>query len=588
LSFQLKSPEPKGDQPKAILSLVAGLRNDIRHQVLHGVTGSGKTLTLANIIHHVERPTLILSPVKTLVTQTQEALRSYFVDAAVCRFVSDYDIYRPQGYDLFDDKYSPKRAKLDAEITRCRMSTILALVTGRRDVVVVASVSALFPLGSPEMHRRNLITLAVGETLDIDEFVDRLSAMRYQRQKPGSPLKSSQFRDHGDSVEVFSPAEALPYEIEFQGNVIEKIYTVDAATGGVIREHERVVVPMAYVFILPDERIEPATNAIGRERTQQIKKLRSQGNELAIQRLVARTDYDTRMLEERGWCPSMENYHSALADLPSGTPPFTLFDYFPEDYLLVVDESHKTVSDIKGLAASDRTRKLGLIEHGSALPSALNYRPLTFTEWEERAKQVVFLSATPGEYELSKAGRHIVTQVIRPTFVPDPEVKLVPKRGQMQRIEAEIRQRVDVGERALVMVRTIKQAESVAEHLSSCGFRCKSVHSKQSTKTRGEVLKQLRDGDLDMVVGIGLLREGLDVPAVSLVAILDADGCFRSESSLLQFIGRAARNENGKVLLFCGTVTGWMQRAITATRKRREFQLEYNRAHRIVVRRAGE
>jgi len=579
--FQLVSPfQPAGDQPQAIERLVEGLRAGRRHQVLMGVTGSGKTFTMANVIQAMQRPTLVMSHNKTLAAQLYSEFKEFFPHNAVSYFVSYYDYYQPEAYIPQRDIYIEKDASINKEIDRLRLAATSSLVS-RRDVIIVASVSCIYGLGSPEDYRKMMVGLALGQTVDRDEVLSRLVDIQYERNDVA--LEPGKFRVRGDCVEIYPTYEEFALRIEFWGDEIEQLSHVNPTTGEVIDRQEQLFIYPAKHFVLPEERIAGAVAEIKAELKERLEEFRGQGKLLEAQRLSARTRFDLEMLQEVGYCPGIENYSRPLSGRPPGSPPDTLFSFFPDDFLLFVDESHVTVPQIRGMHAGDHNRKVTLVEHGFRLPSALDNRPLRFEEWEERARQVVYVSATPGPWELEKAGGEIVEQVIRPTGLLDPVVEVAPARGQVPHLLEQIRQRAAAGQRVLVTTLTKRLAEDLAFYFSKQEVRCKWLHSELDAFERVELLRDLREGHFDVLVGVNLLREGLDLPEVSLVAILDADkeGFLRSETSLMQTIGRSARNVDAKVILYADTVTDSMQRAIDETRRRRAMQEEYNRQHGI-------
>jgi excinuclease ABC subunit B len=581
LVFQLEAPfQPAGDQPQAIEALIAGIRAERRHQVLMGVTGSGKTFTMANVIQAVQRPTLVMSHNKTLAAQLYSEFREFFPRNAVHYFVSYYDYYQPEAYIPQRDIYIEKDAAINNDIDRLRLAATSALMT-RRDVIVVASVSCIYGLGSPEDYRSMMVSLEVGRRADRDEILARLVDIQYERND--IEFASGKFRVRGDCVEVWPSYEEFAFRIEFWGDEVEQLSVINPVSGEIIGREPRLFVYPSKHFVLPEERIENAVGEIRKELSGRLEELKQQGKLLEAQRLNARTRFDLEMLQQVGYCPGIENYSRPLSGRPPGTPPDTLFSYFPDDFLLFVDESHVTVPQVRGMHAGDHNRKVTLVEHGFRLPSALDNRPLMFDEWEARVPQAVYVSATPGPYELEKTGGEVVEQVIRPTGLLDPEIEVAPARTQVPHLLEHIRQRAKVGERVLVTTLTKRLAEELAAYFSQKDVRCKWLHSELDAFERVELLRDLREGQFDVLVGVNLLREGLDLPEVSLVAILDADkeGFLRSETSLMQTIGRSARNVNAKVLLYADTVTDSMQRAIEETRRRRKMQQEYNQEHGI-------
>jgi len=581
LQFQLHSPfEPAGDQPAAIKSLVAGLREKRDEQVLMGVTGSGKTFTMANVIQQVQRPTLVLSHNKTLAAQLYSEFREFFPHNAVSYFVSYYDYYQPEAYIPQRDIYIEKDASINEGIDRMRLATTSALVS-RRDVIVVASVSCIYGLGSPEDYKEMMVGLRVGQNLDRDDVLSRLVDIQYERNDT-DPARGK-FRVRGDCVEIWPSYEEFSFRVEFWGDEIEKLSIIDPTSGEAISSLEEVFVYPAKHFVLPEERIERAVDEIRKELSGRLEQFRSDGRMLEAQRINARTRFDLEMMMEVGYCPGIENYSRILAGRSAGDPPSTLLDFFPKDYLLFIDESHATVSQIGAMYAGDRSRKETLVEHGFRLPSALDNRPLKFDEFQERTNQIVYVSATPAKFELERTGGEIVEQVIRPTGLLDPKIEVVPARGQVPHLLEQIRERTASGERVLVTTLTKRMAEDLASFYCEQGVQCKWLHSELDAFERVELLRDLRLGKFEVLVGINLLREGLDLPEVSLVAILDADkeGFLRSETSLMQTIGRAARNVNSKVILYGDKVTKSMQRAIDETIRRRKLQQEYNEKHNI-------
>ncbi|QDS99743.1 excinuclease ABC subunit UvrB [Adhaeretor mobilis] len=581
MEFRLESPfEPAGDQPAAIKDLVKGLNAKEREQILMGVTGSGKTFTMANIIQQVQRPTLVLSHNKTLAAQLYSEFKEFFPHNAVSYFVSYYDYYQPEAYIPQRDIYIEKDASINEEIDRMRLSTTSSLVS-RRDVIVVASVSCIYGLGSPEDYKEMMVGLRVGQNVDRDDVLSRLVDIQYQRND--TDPERGKFRVRGDCVEIWPAYEEFSYRIEFWGDEIEKLSFIDPTSGETIDDQEEIYIYPAKHFVLPEARVERAVDSIRKELSGRLELFREQGKMLEAQRLNARTRFDIEMMMEVGYCPGVENYSQPLSGRPPGEAPSTLFDFFPKDMLLFVDESHVTVPQIGAMYAGDRSRKTTLVEHGFRLPSALDNRPLKFEEWQERIGQVVYVSATPSKYELGQTGGEVVEQVIRPTGLLDPVIELVPASGQVPHLLEEVKKRTALGERVLVTTLTKRLAEDLANYLCEQGVLAKWLHSELDAFERVDLLRDLREGKFDVLVGINLLREGLDLPEVSMVAILDADkeGFLRSETSLMQTIGRAARNVNSKVILYGDKVTNSMQKAMDETERRRKIQHEYNQQHGI-------
>jgi excinuclease ABC subunit B len=579
--FKLVAPFlPAGDQPEAIESLVGGLKEERKHQVLVGVTGSGKTFTMANVIQQMQRPTLVMSHNKTLAAQLYAEFKEFFPYNAVSYFVSYYDYYQPEAYIPQRDIYIEKDASINQEIDRLRLAATSALVS-RRDVIVVASVSCIYGLGSPDDYRAMMVGLRPGDMADRDGVLARLVDIQYERNDV--EFTPGKFRVRGDCVEVWPTYEQFAFRIEFWGDEVEQLSYINPTSGEVLSRQEALYIYPAKHFVLPEERIAQAVDDIKAELDQRLTQLKDNGKLLEAQRLNARTRFDLEMLQEVGYCPGIENYSRPLSGRPPGSAPDTLFSFFPDDFLLFVDESHVSVPQIRGMFAGDHNRKVTLVEHGFRLPSALDNRPLQFDEWEKRVKQVIFVSATPGPYELEQTGGRVVEQVIRPTGLLDPEIEVAPARTQVPHLLGQIRARAAAGDRVLVTALTKRLAEDLAAYFSKQDVRCKWLHSELDAFERVELLRDLRLGQFDVLVGVNLLREGLDLPEVSLVAILDADkeGFLRSETSLMQTIGRSARNVNAKVILYADTVTNSMQRAIDETARRRKLQEAYNREHGI-------
>jgi excinuclease ABC subunit B len=581
VDFQLVSPfRPAGDQPQAIAALIDGLRAGRRQQVLMGVTGSGKTFTMANVIAAVQRPTLVLSHNKTLAAQLYSEFKEFFPRNAVHYFVSYYDYYQPEAYIPQRDIYIEKDASINQEIDRMRLAATSALVS-RRDAIVVASVSCIYGLGSPDDYKSMMVGLRRGQQIDRDEMLRKLIDVQYERND--IDFQRSKFRVRGDCVEVWPSYEEFAYRIEFWGDEVEQLSLINPTSGEIIDRQEQLFIYPAKHFVLPEERISAAVATIKQELEDRLEQLRSAGKLLEAQRLNARTRFDLEMMQEVGYCPGIENYSRPLSGRPPGSTPDTLYNFFPDDYLLLVDESHATVPQVRGMFNGDSARKTTLVEHGFRLPSALDNRPLKFEEWEAKIKQAIFVSATPGPYELGKTGGEFVEQIIRPTGLLDPVIEVSPARGQVQHLLGQIKERTAAGERVLVTTLTKRLAEDLSFYLSEQKIRCKWLHSELDAFERVELLRDLRSGRFDALVGVNLLREGLDLPEVSMVAILDADkeGFLRSETSLMQTIGRAARHVNAKVILYADAVTESMQRAIDETSRRRTLQEEYNRQHGI-------
>ena len=579
--FELDAPfKPAGDQPQAIEALVKGLHQGSHPQVLMGVTGSGKTFTMANVIQQLQRPTLVISHNKTLAAQLYSEFKEFFPRNAVHYFVSYYDYYQPEAYIPQRDIYIEKDASINAEIDRLRLASTSALVS-RSDVIIVASVSCIYGLGSPEDYRRMVVSLVKGATLDRDEMLARLVDIQYDRNDIG--FERGRFRVRGDCVEIWPSYEEFAYRIEFWGDEIEQLSIIHPAGGDVISRHDSLYIYPAKHFVMPEERIQQAIGSIRDELEARLEELRSHGKLLEAQRLNARTRFDLEMLAEVGTCPGIENYSRPLSGRGPGETPQTLYDFFPSDFLVIIDESHVTIPQIRAMYAGDRSRKMTLVEHGFRLPSALDNRPLKFEEWEEKVRNVIFVSATPAEYELERSGGEVVEQIIRPTGLLDPVIEIVPARGQVQHLLEQIRERSAMGERTLVTALTKRLAEDLSAYLSEQGVACKWLHSELDAFERVELLRDLREGRFEALVGVNLLREGLDLPEVSLVAILDADkeGFLRSETSLIQTIGRSARNVNARVILYADKVTESMKNAIDETRRRRALQQEYNERHGI-------
>ncbi len=574
--------KPAGDQPEAIRQLTEGILRGDKHQVLLGVTGSGKTFTMSNVIANVNKPTLIISPNKTLAAQLYSEFKSFFPDNSVEFFISYYDYYQPEAYVVKSDLYIEKDFSVNEEIDRLRLKATTSLIEGRRDVIIVASVSCIYGIGSPDQYARQILFVNKGQTLDRKNFLRKLVDIHFVRND--FEFSRGTFRARGDVVEIipaYEDEEAI--RIEFWDDEVERISLIDSITGNFIKEVDSVPVYPAKHFITTQEQLRRAIKTIEEELQERLKYFRAEEKYLEAQRLEQRTRYDIEMMKEIGYCSGIENYSRHLDGRAPGSRPACLLDYFPEDYLLIIDESHVTVPQIRGMYNGDRARKETLVEYGFRLPSALDNRPLKFDEFEALTNQVVYVSATPGPYELEKTKGVVVEQVIRPTGLLDPEIEVRPVKGQIDDLIGEIRNRVAKNERVLVTTLTKKMAEDLSDYLDKINIKVRYIHSDIDALERVEIIRDLRIGDFDVLVGVNLLREGLDLPEVSLVAIIDADkeGFLRSERSLMQTAGRTARNVDGKVIMYADTVTNSMKKTIDETNRRRKLQLEYNKKHGI-------
>ncbi len=582
MEFQLAGDYvPRGDQPQAIEQLVAGCREGAAHQVLLGVTGSGKTYTMAQVIAQSGRPALVLAHNKTLAAQLYHEFKTFFPHNAVEYFVSYYDYYQPEAYVPAADVYIEKEATINQELDRLRLAATRSLFE-RRDVVIVASVSCIYGLGSPEAYYGMLLHLDKGQSITRDQITRKLVDILYERA--GVEFASGTFRVRGDTIEVWPSYEDQAYRIELWGQTVESLAAIDPLTGQVRRSYDRLpIYPKSHYVITPQTR-ERALDSILRELGEWKPALEAQGKRMEAQRLEQRTRFDLEMMREIGYCHGIENYSRHFTGRQPGEPPPTLLDYLPADTLIFLDESHQTVPQLRGMYAGDRSRKQVLVNYGFRLPSALDNRPLNFEEFESRMEQVIYVSATPGPYELARAGGEVIEQVIRPTGLLDPAAEVRPSRGQVENLLAEIRARAARQERVLVTTLTKRMAEDLAEYYREAGVRCRYLHSEIETLERIKILRDLRRGEYDVLIGINLLREGLDLPEVSLVAILDADkeGFLRSTGSLIQTMGRAARHVHGQALLYADTVTDSMRRALEETARRRALQAAYNAENHII------
>jgi excinuclease ABC subunit B len=575
--FEVVSPfKPEGDQPQAIDKLARGVTDERRKfQTLMGVTGSGKTFTMAHTVERVNRPTLVISHNKTLAAQLYEEFKDLFPHNAVGYFVSYYDYYQPEAYIPQRDIYIEKDASRNDDLDRLRLSATSNLVS-RSDVLIVASVSCIFGLGSPIEYSRSVLPIRKGVETDRDDMLRKLVDLQYSRND--MDFKRATFRVRGDVVELHPSYEEFAYRIEFFGDQITSIDAINPLTGELLNSYDQVFIYPAVHYVMPEDRVESAVKSISDELDHRVMQLRGEGKLLEAQRLLARTRYDLEMIQEVGYCSGIENYSRHLDGRKPGEKPYTLIDYFPKDYLLIIDESHVTLPQIKAMYNGDRQRKEVLVEHGFRLPSALDNRPLKYEEFEQMWDRVIYVSATPGKIELEATSGEVVEQVIRPTGLVDPEIEVRPAQGQVPHLLSAIKERAEAGERVLVTTLTKRLAEDLSAYIQEGGLRGRYLHSEIQTLERVEILNDLRKGDFDVLVGINLLREGLDLPEVSMVAILDADkaGFLRSETSLIQTIGRAARNVNAKVILYADTVTPAMQKAIDETTRRRAIQTQYN------------
>ncbi|MCL4301640.1 MAG: excinuclease ABC subunit UvrB [Anaerolineae bacterium] len=579
-TFQVVSDyQPTGDQPQAIKELVEGIEAGLVHQTLLGATGTGKTYTIAKVIEQVQKPTLVMAHNKTLAAQLYSEFKEFFPNNAVAYFVSYYDYYQPEAYIPRTDTFIEKDAQINDEIDRLRLAATTALFS-RRDVVIVASVSAIYGLGSPEDYGQVVINFKVGDLRKRDRVLRHLIDIRYERND--YDLKRGTFRVRGDTLEIMPAYGEQVYRIEFFGDEIERITEVNSLTGEMVARHTTLDIYPAKHFITPQEKLAEALVDIENELEERLAELRAQEKLLEAQRLEQRTRFDLEMLREVGYCSGIENYSRPLSRREPGSTPWTLLDYFPDDFLMVIDESHMSIPQIRGMYFGDRSRKEVLVEYGFRLPSALDNRPLNFQEWEDHIHQIVYTSATPGPYELDHS-QQVVEQIIRPTGLIDPEVEVRPIKGQIDDLIGEVNRRVKAGERALITTLTKRMAEDLADYMMELGIKVHYLHSDIQTLERVEILRDLRLGIYDVVVGINLLREGLDLPEVSLVAILDADkeGFLRSRQALIQTIGRAARHVNGKVLMYADNMTESMRFAIDETNRRRAKQQKYNEEHGI-------
>ncbi len=571
--------KPLGDQPKAIKSLTEGIQRGLKHQTLLGVTGSGKTFTMANVIKEVQKPTLVMSHNKTLAAQLYEEFRELFPDNAVEYFVSYYDYYQPEAYIPHSDTYIDKEASINDEIDMMRHSTTQSLLS-RDDVIVVSSVSCIYGIGSPEDYSEQVLPLSVGDTMDREAILASLVKMQYDRND--IEFTRGTFRVRGDVIDVYPAHGKVALRIELFGDEIENISTIDPLLRTHRRDMDRITIFPAKHFVIADSKLRKALNAIEEELEDRITILKAQNKLVEAQRLEQRTRYDMEMLREMGYCPGIENYSMHLSGRKWGETPYTLLKYFPKDYLTIIDESHVTVPQIGGMYAGDKARKDSLVEYGFRLPSARENRPLNFPEFEALQNQVIYVSATPAKYELGLS-ENIVEQIIRPTGLVDPEIQIHPVKGQVEHLLGEINKKVESDQRILVTTLTKKMAEDLTDYYARTGLKVRYLHSEISTLERIDIIDDLRRGDFHCLVGVNLLREGLDLPEVGLVGILDADkeGFLRSEPSLIQTIGRAARNVEGQVVIYADEVTESIRKAVDTTNRRRHLQMEYNRKHNI-------
>ncbi|HAU37656.1 MAG TPA: excinuclease ABC subunit B [Phycisphaerales bacterium] len=579
--FQVVSDmNPAGDQPQAIDRLVGNIGRGQKRNVLLGVTGSGKTFTMAHVVQRLQKPTLVISHNKTLAAQLYEEFKELFPQNAVEYFVSYYDYYQPEAYIPQRDIYIEKDASRNDDLDRLRLSATTSL-TSRRDVIIVASVSCIFGLGSPEEYKKMVVAIRKGDTVDRDELLRSFVNLQYERNDVN--FKRGTFRVRGDTIDVYPAYEEFGWQVELFGDQVDAIRLINPTTGDALSETDQAFLFPAVHYVADDDTIERACRGILPELEMRVIELKNAGKLLEAQRLQARTRYDVEMLREVGYCPGIENYSRHIDGRAPGEKPYTLIDYFPKDFLLIIDESHVTLPQLRAMYHGDRSRKEVLVEHGFRLPSAMDNRPLRFEEFHGLWNDVVFVSATPGEWEVEQAGGEVVEQIIRPTGLVDPAVEVRAAAGQVADLLAEVRRRVEAGERTLITTLTKRLSEDLAEYIRNEGFRCKYLHSEIDTLERVDILRDLRMGKFDVLVGVNLLREGLDLPEVSLVAILDADkeGFLRSATSLIQTIGRCARNVNSQVLLYGDTVSPAMRQAIDETSRRRTLQLEYNREHGI-------
>lgn len=580
--FELKSKyTPSGDQPQAIEELVNGLEKGEKYQVLLGATGTGKTFTIANVIEKVNKPTLVLAHNKTLAGQLYSELKELFPQNKVCFFISYFDYYQPEAYIAKTDKYIEKDSSINDEIDELRHDATSALLN-REDVIVVASVSCIYGIGEIEEYRKKMLTLSEGDTYDRDEVIYKLIEMLYERNN--IDLKRGTFRAHGDVLEIIpAGVHDKGIRIEFFGDEVEKISEFDTLTGAILKNKKTVSIFPASHFVTSDEKLKKAIKNIEIELNEQLEKFKSENKLLEYQRLMERTNYDLEMLEETGFCRGIENYSRQLALKEKGATPTTLIDFFGDDFLMVIDESHVTIPQIRGMYNGDHARKKMLVDYGFRLPSAMDNRPLKFDEFEQKINQVICVSATPGDYELEKTNQKFIEQIIRPTGLLDPIIEVRPTKNQIDNLVEEIESHKQKNERVLITTLTIRMAEELTQYLKKIDIKVAYLHSEIKTLERLKIIRNLRIGTYDVLVGINLLREGLDIPEVSLVAIMDADkqGFLRSDRSLIQTIGRAARNANGKVIMYADEISNSMEIAIEETKRRRKIQMEYNKKHNI-------
>ena len=580
--FKVVAPfEPMGDQPQAIADLAAGIENGQEAQVLLGATGTGKTYTIAKVIEKVQKPTLVIAHNKTLAAQLASEFKSFFPENYVGYFVSYYDYYQPEAYIASTDTYIEKDSSINDEIDELRHSATCSLFE-RRDVIIVASVSCIYGLGSPESYHEMVLSLHKGQEVERDDILRKLVKMRYERNDIA--FERGQFRVRGDVIEVFPAGyNNRAVRIEMFGDEVDRVVEFDVVTGERYGERTHAMIFPASHYVTEDEELKRAMADIRAELDEQLIEMREQGKLLEAQRLEQRTNYDLEMMQEMGYCSGIENYSRHLTGRKAGDAPYTLLDYFPEDFLIVIDESHVTLPQIHAMYAGDRSRKVSLVENGFRLPSAFDNRPLTFEEFSARINQIIYVSATPGKYEQEQA-QQTAQQIIRPTGLLDPEIEVRPLDGQIDDLLAEIKLRIERDERVLVTTLTKKMAENLTDYFKEIGIKVRYLHSDIATIERAEIIHDLRAGEFDVLVGINLLREGLDMPEVSLIAILDADkeGFLRSDTSLIQIIGRAARNAHGRVIMYADRITDSMQRAMDETERRREIQQAYNKEHGIV------